>query len=70
MRERNNVLYNIKTEYGIFNVKFRISLEKEDNPIEFTVSIGSIDKKCIQLTVPILETGETNAKLLWVELYI
>ena len=67
MRYSNNISYTIKTKYGKFNVTFRIVREKDDKPTEFTVSIGSIDKKCIQLTVPTLETGETTAKLLWVE---
>ena len=67
MRYPNTISYTIKTTYGKFNVTFRIVREKDDKPTEFTVSIGSIDKKCVQLTVPTLETGETAAKLLWVE---
>jgi hypothetical protein len=67
-QSQNNVSYVIKTKYAKFHVKFRITSNSDTNPpTEFTVSIESTDKKCVQLTVPTLETGETNAKLLWVE---
>lgn len=67
MKQKDSIFYNIQTAYGKFNIKFTVKYDSNNKPNEFYINIGSRDKKCVQLTVPAIDTQKTTAKLLWVE---
>jgi hypothetical protein len=58
----NESYYIIKTEYGIFHLKFTITFDR-NTPLLFTINIGSKTNKCVQLVVPSNESGKTSAEL-------
>ncbi len=61
----SNVQYMIRTQYGKFVVKFAVLRDRNTEEIaSYTVSIGSKDKKCVQIKVP---AKEENGYLMWVE---
>jgi hypothetical protein len=63
----NESYYIIKTEYGIFHLKFTITFDRNtEKPLLFTINIGSKTNKCVQLVVPSNESGKTSAELMWV----
>lgn len=63
-----SVWYTVKTEYGKFQLKIVVTLDRNTNqPKSFTINIGSKTKQCVQLQVPARETNKTDALLIWVE---
>lgn len=62
------VYYIVKTNYGIFNLKITVHIDRNtEKPTSFTISLGTKEKQCVQISVPSRESKETEAYLIWVE---
>jgi hypothetical protein len=62
------VYYICKTAYGIFNLKITIYIDRNTEiPSSFTISLGTKEKQCVQITVPSRESKKSDAYLMWVE---
>lgn len=64
----NKVNYKVTTNYGKFIVRITVTLDRDTSiPISYNINIGSKKNYCVQLRVPSIESGETDAYLMWVE---
>lgn len=59
----------VVTEKATFHVTINPVKSRNSNtpPAYYNLNIGSRKRKCIQLSVPSLSSGETRGKLIWVE---
>ena len=63
-----NISYISTTEKGKFIIKFVYHYNRNTETLEsILISIGSRNKKCVQIKVPSKETNETDAYLMWIE---
>lgn len=63
-----NVRYTLQSTVGLFELLIKPIMNRDKTqPESFVVNLGTKQRKCVQFTVPSIESQKTEAKLLWVE---
>ena len=62
--------FEIKTSYGKFIFKITGRRDRNTEQYEdYTINLGTKNKKCVQLSIPSVESNKTEGYLMWVEAY-
>jgi len=60
--------YTVRTKNGKFHMKITAVTDRNKTKAEsFNINLGSKTRQCVQFTVPLKHTGNTDAKLIWIE---